>query len=209
MRPFTVLTATAVPLPIDKIDTGMILPGRYMRKHRRPGHDYKEAFLHDVRFDENENPRPDCALNDPAYGTPEILLTGADFGCGSSREGAAYAVMDYGFRALIGPGFAEIFFGNCLQNGILAVILPEQVVRDLSAAVAAQPGSQLTIDLPNQLVTGPGGQTFSFEINSVRKDRLIKGMDDIDVTQGHAETIAAVEARRSAAYPWMPRTSQA
>jgi 3-isopropylmalate/(R)-2-methylmalate dehydratase small subunit len=93
MQAFTVLTSAAVPLPIAKIDTGMILPGRYMRRHRRPGHDYSEAFLHDIRFDANEKPRPDCALNDPAYGTPEILLTDADFGCGSSREGAAYAVM--------------------------------------------------------------------------------------------------------------------
>jgi 3-isopropylmalate/(R)-2-methylmalate dehydratase small subunit len=117
--------------------------------------------------------------------------------------------MDYGFRALIGSSFAEIFFGNCLQNGILAVILPEDAVRDLAAAVAAQPGAQVTIDLPNQSVTGPSGETFSFDINPVRKDRLVKGMDDIDVTRGHADAIAAVEARRRAAYPWMPRTSQA
>jgi 3-isopropylmalate/(R)-2-methylmalate dehydratase small subunit len=209
MRPFTVLTSAAVPMPIAKIDTGMILPGRYMRKHRRPGHDYKEAFLHDVRFDENEQPRPDCALNDPAYGTPEILLTGADFGCGSSREGAAYAVMDYGFRALIGSSFAEIFFGNCLQNGILAVILPEESVQALMVAVTAEPGSIVAIDLPKQTVTGPGGDTHSFEINPVRKDRLIQGMDDIDVTRGYAEAIAAIEARRRQTYPWMPITSRA
>ena len=209
MRPFTVLTSAAVPVPIAKIDTGMILPGRYMRKHRRPGHDYKEAFLHDVRFDENEQPRLDCALNDPAYGTPEILLTGADFGCGSSREGAAYAVMDYGFRAMIGSSFAEIFFGNCLQNGILAVILPEDSVQALMAAVAAKPGGTVTIDLPHQTGTGLTGETWSFDINPVRKDRLIQGMDDIDVTRGHAEAIAAVEARRRKTYPWMPITSRA
>jgi 3-isopropylmalate/(R)-2-methylmalate dehydratase small subunit len=209
MRPFTVLTAAAVPVPIAKIDTGMILPGRYMRKHRRPGHDYKEAFLHDVRFDENEQPRPDCALNDPAYGTPEILLTGADFGCGSSREGAAYAVMDYGFKAMIGSSFAEIFFGNCLQNGILAVILPEDSVQALMAAVMAKPGGTVTIDLPNQTVTGLAGETYAFDINPVRKDRLIRGMDDIDVTRAHAEAIAAVEARRRKTYPWMPITSRA
>jgi 3-isopropylmalate/(R)-2-methylmalate dehydratase small subunit len=208
MRPFTILTAAAVPLPIAKIDTGMILPGRYMRQHRRPGHDYKDAFLHDVRFDEHERLRPECPLNDPAYGTPEILLTGADFGCGSSREGAAYAVMDYGFRALIGPSFAEIFFGNCLQNGILAVILPDAAVRDLSEAIAARPGSAVTIDLPNQVVTGPSGDRYEFEINPVRKDRLLQGMDDIDVTRGHAEAIAAVEARRRSTYPWLPVSSQ-
>src|ERR1700692_14597 len=105
MRPFTVLTAVAAPLEIASVDTGMILPGRYMRRHRRPGHDYSEAFLHDIRFDAKEKPSPNVARNDPAYGTPEILLTDADFGCGSSREGAAYAAMDYGFRAMIGPSF--------------------------------------------------------------------------------------------------------
>src|ERR1700722_18529740 len=103
MRAFTVLTSAAVPLPIAKIDTGMILPGRFMRRHRRPGHDYSEAFLHDIRFDDAGPPRADCPLNEPAYRDAKILLTDADFGCGSPREGAACAVMDYGFRALNGP----------------------------------------------------------------------------------------------------------
>ncbi len=209
MRPFTVLTAAAVPLPIAKIDTGMILPGRYMRRHRRPGHDYAEAFLHDVRFDENERPRADCPLNDPAYGTPEILLTDADFGCGSSREGAAYAVMDYGFRALVGSSFAEIFYGNCLQNGILPVVLPEAVAHGLRAAMRRRPGSKLTIDLSRQIVTGPDGAPHAFEINPLRKERLLQGLDDIDVTQRYAAEIAVVEARRRAACPWLPTTSQA
>src|SRR6516225_9211294 len=125
MLPFTVLTAVAAPLEIAKIDTGMILPGRYMRRHRRPGHDYGEAFLYDLRFDERGAPRNDCALNGPEYRNAEILVTGADFGCGSSREGAAFAVMDFGLRALIGPSFGEIFEVNCLQNGIPAITLPE------------------------------------------------------------------------------------
>jgi len=209
MRPFTVLTSAAVPLPIAKIDTGMILPGRYMRRHRRPGHDYSAAFLHDIRFDEHERPRPDCPLNDPAYGKPEILLTDVDFGCGSSREGAAYAVMDYGFRALIGPSFAEIFYGNCLQNGILPVVIDETILHRLWEAVQRNKGKEITIDLPNQVVIDPQGMRHEFEINPLRKDRLIKGQDDIDVTQSHAVEIAAVEARRRAAYPWLPITSQA
>jgi 3-isopropylmalate/(R)-2-methylmalate dehydratase small subunit len=180
-----------------------------MRRHRRPGHDYSEAFLHDIRFDANEKPRPDCALNDPAYGTPGILLTDADFGCGSSREGAAYAVMDYGFRAMIGPSFAEIFYGNCLQNGILPVVLGETVCHGLWAAVRKRPGSTISIDLPNQIVTDPDGNRHSFEINPLRKERLVKGLDDIDVTQGYATQIATVESRRRTAYPWLPVTSQA
>ena len=209
MQAFTILTSSAVPLPIAKIDTGMILPGRYMRRHRRPGHDYKEAFLHDIRFDEHENPRPDCALNDPAYGSPQILLTDADFGCGSSREGAAYAVMDYGFRAMIGPSFADIFYGNCLQNGILPVVLDIAIMHRFWEAAQKNPASEITIDLPNQVVIDTAGNHHSFEIDPLRKDRLVRGLDDIDITQVYADQIAAVETRRRAAYPWLPVTSQA
>jgi 3-isopropylmalate/(R)-2-methylmalate dehydratase small subunit len=209
MIPFTVLTSAAVPLPIAKIDTGMILPGRYMRRHRRPGHDYSEAFLHDIRFDETGQPRADCPLNNPLYGKPEILLTGIDFGCGSSREGAAYAVMDYGFRALIGPSFAEIFYGNCLQNGILPIVLDMASVHTLWDAVREGPGAEITIDLPNQLVIDTRGGRHGFEINPMRKDRLIAGLDDIDVTQQYKDQIVAFETERRATHGWLPITNQA
>jgi 3-isopropylmalate/(R)-2-methylmalate dehydratase small subunit len=209
MKPFTILTAAAVPLPVAKIDTGMILPGRFMRRHRRPGHDYGEAFLHDLRFDEHGRPRPDCPLNDPAYGVPRILVTDADFGCGSSREGAAYAVMDYGFQALIGPSFAEIFYANCLQNGIPPVVLPEATVHRLWAQLQGNPGAEVTIDLPNQVVIDPEGGRHGFEINPLRKDRLVRGLDDIDVTREYGGEIAAFETARRAAFPWLPVTSQA
>src|ERR1700748_623000 len=131
MQPFTVLTAVAAPLEIASVDTGMILPGRYMRRHRRPGHDYGEAFLYDLRFDAQGQPRPDFVLNVPPYREAKILVTDRDFGCGSSREGAAFAVMDYGLKALIGTSFGEIFQVNCIQNGIVAITLPEHVVQDL------------------------------------------------------------------------------
>jgi len=209
MQPFTVLTSPAVPLPIAKIDTGMILPGRYMRRHRRPGHDYAEAFLHDIRFDAQERPRPDCALNDPAYRGAQILLTGIDFGCGSSREGAAYAVLDYGFRALVGPSFADIFYGNCLQNGILPVVLEEAVVQALWAAVQQRPDAEITIDLSEQVVVDVNGNRHAFDINPLRKDRLLRGLDDIDATLGHRDEIARFEARRRGGFPWLPITSQA
>ena len=209
MKPFTVLTAAAVPLPIAKIDTGMILPGRFMRRHRRPGHDYSEAFLYDIRFDEHGRPRPDCPLNDPAFGSAKILVTDADFGCGSSREGAAYAVMDYGFQALIGPSFAEIFYGNCLQNGVVAVVLEEAVVHDLWAQLRRNPGAEVTIDLPNQVVIDPQGGRHGFAINALRKERLVQGLDDIDVTLGYLSQIAGFETTRRAAFPWLPTTSQA
>jgi 3-isopropylmalate/(R)-2-methylmalate dehydratase small subunit len=204
MRPFTTLTAVAAPLEIAKIDTGMILPGRYMRRHRRPGHDYAEAFLYDLRFDDKGRQREDFVLNQPAYRDARILVTDSDFGCGSSREGAAFAVMDYGLRALVGPSFGEIFQVNCIQNGILAVTLPEAAVHDLWRQLRARPGAEITIDLPQQTVTAPDRTAHTFEISPLRKDRLIRGIDDIDVTLEHLGAIERFEAARRAALPWLP-----
>jgi 3-isopropylmalate/(R)-2-methylmalate dehydratase small subunit len=204
MKPFTKLSAVAAPVEIAKIDTGMILPGRYMRQHRRPGHDYSLAFLHDLRFDEKEQPRADFSLNQPAYQGCEILVTDADFGCGSSREGAAYAVLDFGLRALIGPSFGDIFYANCLQNGILPIVLPHATVHALWAQLRATPGARVVIDLPVQSVIAPDGSAFQFEINALRKQRLIDGVDDIDVTLGYESAIATFESARHAAKPWLP-----
>lgn len=208
MEPFTRLTSIAAPLEVAKIDTGMILPGRYMRRHRRPGHDYAEAFLHDLRFDENEQPRPNFSLNQPAYRDARILVTDVDFGCGSSREGAAYAVLDFGLRALIGPSFGDIFFANCMQNGVLPVVLPFDVISGLWRQLRVKPGSEITIDLPQQVVTDPKGNSHRFEINAVRKDRLVRGVDDIDFTLQHQNEIAAFEAARRARFPWLPTANR-
>jgi 3-isopropylmalate/(R)-2-methylmalate dehydratase small subunit len=204
MLPFTVLTAVAAPLEIPQIDTGMILPGRYMRRHRRPGHDYGEAFLYDLHFDEAARPRTDFVLNDPAYRGAEILVTDRDFGCGSSREGAAFAVMDYGLRALVGPSFGEIFQVNCIQNGILVVALGEDVIHDLWRQLRAWPGAEMTIDLPKQAVLAPDRSPHSFDISPLRKDRLVRGIDDIDVTLEYRDAIESFEAKRRAAFPWLP-----
>jgi 3-isopropylmalate/(R)-2-methylmalate dehydratase small subunit len=204
MRPFTILTAVAAPLKIAKIDTGMILPGRYMRRHRRPGHDYGEAFLYDLRFDERGRPREDFVLNLPAYRDAQILVTDSDFGCGSSREGAAFAVMDFGLRALVGPSFGEIFQVNCIQNGILAITLPEATIHDLWRQLKERPRAQVTIDLPNQALIAPDGTAHGFEISPLRKDRLMRGIDDIDVTLEYREAIESFEAKRRAAIPWLP-----
>lgn len=204
MLAFTVLTAVAAPLEIAKIDTGMILPGRYMRRHRRPGHDYGEAFLYDLRFDEKGKPRPDFVLNEPAYRDAKILVTDSDFGCGSSREGAAFAVMDYGLRALIGPSFGEIFQVNCIQNGILAVTLADTVIAGLWRQLRARPGAAMTIDLPNQTVIAPDGSAHAFDISPLRKDRLTRGIDDIDETLSYLDKIESFEAARRAAFPWLP-----
>ena len=204
MQPFTVLTAVAAPLEIAKIDTGMILPGRYMRRHRRPGHDYGEAFLYDLRFDDNGKPRADFPTNQPAYRDAKILVTDQDFGCGSSREGAAFAVMDFGLQALVGVSFGEIFQGNCIQNGIVAVTLPEAAIHDLWRQLREKPGAEITIDLPNQKVIAPDGRQHGFDISPLRKDRLVRGIDDIDVTLEYRDAIEAFETRRRAAIPWLP-----
>lgn len=204
MQPFTVLTAVAAPLEIAKIDTGMILPGRYMRRHRRPGHDYGEAFLYDLRFDDKGQPRADFPTNQPAYRDAKILVTDQDFGCGSSREGAAFAVMDFGLQALVGVSFGEIFQGNCIQNGIVAVTLPEAVIHDLWRQLREKPGAEITIDLPNQTVIAPDGNRHGFDISPLRKDRLVRGIDDIDVTLEYRDAIEAFETRRRAAIPWLP-----
>jgi 3-isopropylmalate/(R)-2-methylmalate dehydratase small subunit len=208
MQPFTVLTAVAAPLEIAKIDTGMILPGRYMRRHRRPGHDYGEAFLYDLRFDDNGKPRADFPTNQPAYRDAKILVTDQDFGCGSSREGAAFAVMDFGLQALIGVSFGEIFQGNCIQNGVVAVTLPEMAIHDLWRQLREKPGAEITIDLPNQQVIAPDGNVHGFDISPLRKDRLVRGIDDIDVTLEYRDAIEAFETRRRAAVPWLPAAAR-
>jgi 3-isopropylmalate/(R)-2-methylmalate dehydratase small subunit len=175
-----------------------------MRRHRRPGHDYGEAFLYDLRFGEAGRPRADFVLNDPAYRDAKILVTDRDFGCGSSREGAAFAVMDFGLRALVGPSFGEIFQVNCIQNGILAITMPETVIRDLWRQLREHPGAEMTIDLPNQSLVAPDRGTHPFDISPLRKDRLVRGIDDIDVTLEYRDAIESFEAKRRAAMPWLP-----
>jgi 3-isopropylmalate/(R)-2-methylmalate dehydratase small subunit len=204
MEPFTVLNAPAAPVDIAKIDTGMIMPGRYSRKYRRPGHpDYAEGFLHDLRFDAGNNPRADFVLNFPEYQGAKILVTAADFGCGSSRETAAYAVLDYGIRALIGPSFGDIFNANCLQNGILVVVLPQATVSELWRQLREQPGARITIDLQKQTVTAPRGETHTFDIDPTRRKRLLLGLDDVGVTMGYLPQIEAFEERYRREMSWL------
>lgn len=204
MEPFTILTAIAAPLDIAKIDTGMIVPGRFQRIRRRPGHtDYADVFLHDMRFDEHDKPRPDFVLNQPAYRRAKILVTGSDFGCGSSRESAAYAALGYGVRALIGPSFGDVFVGNCMQNGIVPIVLPESAVQNLWRQLKEAPGAEITVDLPAQSVTAPDGTQYTFDIDATRKERLLKGLDDVGVTFEHLPEIEAFEASYRGKMPWL------
>ena len=212
MEPFTALTAVAAPLEIAKIDTGMIAPGRFQRIRRRPGHaDYADVFLHDLRFDENDAPRADFVLNQPAYRGAGILVTGPDFGCGSSRESAAYSVLDYGVRALVGPSFGDVFVGNCMQNGIVPAVLPIDAVQALWRQLKASPGVTMTLDLHEQTVTAPDGAAHRFEIDATRRERLLQGLDDVGVTLQHLARIEAFESEYQRRKPWraslvLPRT---
>ncbi len=204
MKPFTTLNAVAAPLDIAKIDTGMIVPGRFQRLPRRPGHpDYARGFLHDLRFDEHEQPRAGFILNQPAYQKAGILVTGPDFGCGSSRESAAYATLDFGVRALIGASFGDVYRGNCMQNGVLTIVLPQPVVGGIIAQLQKTPGAAMTVDLPRQTVIAPDGSAHAFDIDATRKERLLKGLDDVGVTLQHLAQIEAFETQYRADMPWL------
>lgn len=204
MEPFTILTAVAAPLDIAKIDTGMIVPGRFQRLPRRPGHrDYARVFLHDLRFDEHGIARNDFVLNQPAYRDAGILVTGPDFGCGSSRESAAYATLDFGVRALIGASFGDVYRGNCMQNGVLTITLPPQIIDGWVRRLKATPGATMTVDLQNQIVIAPDGSAHGFDIDATRRERLLKGLDDVGVTLQHLPRIEAFEAQYRADMPWL------
>ena len=206
MQAFTTLTAVAAPLDIAKIDTGMIAPGRFQRIRRRPGHaDYADVFLHDLRFDEDDKPRTDFVLNQPAYLGARILVTGPDFGCGSSRESAAYSVLDFGVRALIGPSFGDVFVGNCMQNGIVPVVLPIAAVQEIWRQLKAAPGATMTVDLDAQTITAPDGAVHRFDIDPTRRERLLKGLDDVGVTLEHLPAIEAFERDNERRKPWLPK----
>ena len=171
MQPFTTLTAVAAPLDIAKLDTGMIVPGRFQRLPRRPGHaDYARVFLHDLRFDALEKPRAEFILNQPVYQGAQVLVTGPDFGCGSSRESAAFATLDYGVRALIGASFGDVYRGNCLQSGVLTIVLPPDVVAKLMRDLQAEPGARVTVNLERQEVHAPDGAVHNFDIDAARKE---------------------------------------
>lgn len=195
MQPFTTLQAVAVPLAVANIDTDQILPARFLKKPRSAG--YGNFLFHDERRRSAAYP-----LDVPAYAGAGILVTDRNFGCGSSREGAVYALVDGGIRCVIAPSFGDIFASNAAKNGLLTVTLPEDVVASLRARLAAAPGATVTVDLPAQTVTDPDGAAIPFEIDPFKKRCLVEGLDDVALTLEHAAAIAAFEARVAAEEPW-------
>lgn len=203
MKPFTSLTAVAAPFDLANVDTDKIIPARYLRKLRSANAGYDPYLFYDMRFDAEGRERPEFILNQPAYRTAGILVADLNFGCGSSREGAVYALMDYGIRAVIAASFGDIHYANEIQNGMLPVTLPQDVCKALRAQLAAKPGAQLSIDLETQTVVDTIGAAHPFHIDAVYKERLLKGLDEVGLVLAHLPEIEAFEQRHYAARPWL------
>ena len=194
MEPFTKLTAAAAPLPRANVDTDQLIPKQFLKRIERTG--FGQFLFFDWRYKaDGKTPDPDFELNAPAYQNAQILVAGKNFGCGSSREHAPWALHDYGFRAVIAPSYADIFYNNCFKNGILPVTLPEETVHDLIARLQAEPGAFVTVDLEACRVLGPSGFSVGFSVDGFRRDCLLKGLDDIGLTLQHEPDISAFETR--------------
>ena len=200
MQPFTRLDAKVAPLPLANIDTDQIIPKQFLKTVEREG--LGRGLFYDFRFDDQGRERPDFVLNRPEYKGAGVLVAGDNFGCGSSREHAPWALMDFGIRCVISSSFADIFYNNCFQNGLLPVVLPAAEVQALMDE--AKGGNHLvTIDLEAQTVVSPSGQTFRFEIDPVRKAKMLNGLDSIGETLQAAAAIDTYEMKRALAQPWL------
>ncbi len=203
MEPFTKMTGKVMPLDRTNVNTDEITPARFLKTIRRDG--FESALFANWRFTDPQgaNADPNFVINQPRYQGVTILLAEDNFGCGSSREHAPWALHDYGFRCLIAPSFADIFYNNCFNNGILPATLDHAIIRELFDEVAATEGYQLSVDLAAQTITTPAGRALHFEIDAFRKEALLKGLDNIGWTLSHASEIEAYEARRRQEAPWI------
>ena len=203
MEPFTTHTGLVLPLDRTNVNTDEITPARFLKTIKRTG--FENALFANWRYldPQGTQPDPNFVLNQPRYQGASILLAEDNFGCGSSREHAPWAIRDYGFRVLIAPSFADIFYNNCFNNGLLPITLPHETVRELFAEVEASEGYQLSVDLAAQTVTTPGGRVLHFEIDPFRKEALLKGLDNIGWTLSHSDEIKAYEEKRRQKEPWV------
>jgi len=200
MTPFTHLDGRAAPLAMANVDTDQIIPKQFLKTIEREG--LAKGLFYDLRFDGDGKAKPDFVLNQPAYAGASVLIAGDNFGCGSSREHAPWALLDFGLRCVIAPSFADIFYNNCFENGLLPVALPEAAVRALMDE--AKGGNHMvSVDLETQTVVSPSGHKFSFEIDPGRKEKLLKGLDAVGETLQHASDIGVYEERRKLSRPWL------
>jgi 3-isopropylmalate/(R)-2-methylmalate dehydratase small subunit len=214
VNPFTVHKGLVAPLDRANVDTDAIIPKQFLKSIKRTG--FGVNLFDEWRYlDRGEpgqdpasrKPNPDFVLNQPRYAGASILLTRTNFGCGSSREHAPWALDQYGFRAILAPSYADIFFNNCFKNGLLPIVLDEAVIARLFDEVFAFPGYSLTIDLPRQMVVKPDGSELPFQVEDFRKQCLVNGWDDIGLTLRHADAIRSFEAERLARMPWLAARS--
>ncbi len=200
MDKFTVLEGIAAPLPIVNVDTDMIIPKQYLKTIKRTG--LGKGLFSEARYRDDGRENPDFVLNKPAYRTAQILVAGDNFGCGSSREHAPWALADFGIRCVISTSFADIFYNNCFKNGILPIKVSQAELDKLFDDAERGANARLTIDLPKQEIRGPDGGVIAFEIDAFRKHCLINGLDDIGLTMEKAPAISAYEAWTKTTRPW-------
>ncbi len=210
MKPFTRLDGLVAPLDRANVDTDAIIPKQFLKSVKRSG--FGLNLFDEWRYLDHGEPgmdhatrplNPDFILNQARYQDASILLTRENFGCGSSREHAPWALADFGIRCLIGPSFADIFYNNCFKNGLLPVVISPEMVQDLFQQVVRQPGYRIRVDLPGQLIQLPGGQAIGFEVEPFRKHCLVNGLDDIGLTLEKTEAIQQYEQRRRKETPWL------
>jgi 3-isopropylmalate/(R)-2-methylmalate dehydratase small subunit len=201
MEKFTTLTGVAAPLPLINVDTDMIIPKQFLKTIKRTG--LGKALFYELRFDEKGKERADFVLNTPAYRKAQILVAGDNFGCGSSREHAPWALLDFGIRCVISTSFADIFYNNCFKNGILPITVAREDLKKLMDDAERGANATLTIDLPAQEIRGPDGGVIRFDIDPFRKHCLINGLDDIGLTLEKASDIEAFEKRQREKRPWL------
>jgi len=201
MEKFTTLTGVTAPMPMINIDTDMIIPKQFLKSIKRTG--YAEQLFFELRFDDDGKEVEDFVLNKPAYRDSKIIIAGENFGCGSSREHAPWALLDFGIRCVISESFADIFYNNCFKNGILPIKLPKEDVAKLMEDAERGSNATVTIDLESQEITEPDGSMIKFDLHPFLKECLINGLDDIALTMKKAEKIDSYEAKQQAAQPWL------
>jgi len=200
MQKFTTLTGIAAPMPLVNIDTDMIIPKQFLKTIQRSG--LGKNLFDEMRYTQDGQEIPDFVLNQPAYRNAEILIAGDNFGCGSSREHAPWALLDFGIRCVISTSFADIFYNNCFKNGILPIVMPQDVVDVLMADAKRGANARMTVDLVAQTVTTSDGQSFGFDVDSHRKHCLLNGLDDIGLTLEKASAIDRFESQAASLRPW-------
>ena len=201
MQKFTVLTGVAAPLPMVNVDTDRIIPARFLKTIKRTG--LGKSLFNDIRYEPDGKEKPDFVLNQAPYRKAQVLIAGENFGCGSSREHAPWALSDFGIRCVIAPSFADIFFNNCFKNGVLPIRLPHAVVNQLMEDAKRGANATFTIDLEKQVIVRPDGQTVAFDVEPFRKHCLLNGLDDIGLTLEKRASIDSYEGKQRTSQPWL------